>query len=47
MIILTTRDSQVSALDVTVDDFQCFIERVDIPDIQPQVLLQWTNSLLH
>eukprot|EP00439_Symbiodinium_sp_Y106_P058788 s1545_g8.t1 len=36
MIILTTRDSQVSALDVTVDDFQCFIERVDIPDIQPQ-----------
>ena len=38
---------QMSALDVAIHNLQCFSERRDVPDIQPQVLLQWTSSLLH
>ena len=38
---------QMSALDVTIHNLQCFSERRDVPDIQPQVLLQWTSSFLH
>ena len=34
-------------LNVTIHNLQGFSERVDIPDIQPQVLLQWTSGLLH
>ena len=43
----TTRHSQVSTLDVAVDDLQCLSEGVNVPDIQPQMLLKRTNSLLH
>ena len=38
---------QVSALNVAVHNLQGFSEGIDIPDIQPQVLLQWTSGLLH
>ena len=37
----------MSALDVAVDNLQCLSERRDIPDIQAQMLLQWTSGLLH
>ena len=37
----------MSTLDVAVDDLQCLSERRDIPDIQAQMLLQWTSGLLH
>ena len=37
----------MSALDVAVDDLQCLSERRDVPDIQAQMLLQWTSGLLH
>ena len=36
----------MSALDITIYNLQCFSERRDVPDIQPQVLLQWTSCLL-
>ena len=38
---------KMSTLDVTVHNLQCFSERGNVPNIQPQVLLQWTTSLLH
>ena len=37
----------MSALDVAVDNLQCLSERRDVPDIQAQMLLQWTSGLLH
>ena len=38
---------KVSTLDdITIHNLQCFSERRDVPDIQPQVLLQWTSILL-
>ena len=37
----------MSALDIAVDDLQCLSESRDVPDIQTQMLLQWTSGLLH
>ena len=45
--VLPTRHSQVPALDVSVDNLKCFIKRGYATNIQSQVLLQWTHSLLH
>ena len=44
---IPARHNQMTTLDVTINNLQGFSERVDIPDIQPQVLLQWTSGLLH
>ena len=44
--IIPAWHNQMSAIYVAIHNLQCFSERVDTSDIQPQMLLQWTSGLL-